>query len=94
MTTSTMGVKLDEEIKERLKSLGKSKQRTPHWLMREAIREYIEREEIAEARNLEADEAWEQYKLTGKAVTHETMLGWFNDIEAGKVTPCPQPQQL
>ena len=32
-----MGVKLDEEIKERLKSLGKYKQRSPHWLIREAI---------------------------------------------------------
>ena len=27
---ATMGVKLDEETRERLKSLGKTKQRSPH----------------------------------------------------------------
>jgi predicted transcriptional regulator len=92
--TTTMGVKLDEEIRERLKSLGKSKQRTPHWLMREAIREYIEREEATEARNREADEAWDEYKLTGKGVAHETMSAWFDDLEAGKDAKCPEPEQL
>lgn len=41
----TIGVKLDEEIRDRLKSLGTARQRSTHWLMREAIREYLEREE-------------------------------------------------
>jgi len=91
---TTMGVKLDEEIRERLKSLGKTKQRSPHWLMREAIREYIEKEEVFEARNREADEAWEEYKLTGNGVTHEAMSAWFDDLEAGKDAKCPQPEQL
>lgn len=40
----TIGVKLDEEIRDRLKSLGTARQRSTHWLMREAIREYLERE--------------------------------------------------
>jgi len=91
---TTTGVKLDEETKERLKSLGKIKQRSPHWLMREAIREYIEKQEAVEARNREADEAWDEYKNTGKGVTHEAMLAWFNDLEAGKENPCPEPEQL
>lgn len=91
---ATMGVKLDEETRNRLKSLGKTKQRTPHWLMREAIREYIEKEEVFEARNREADEAWEEYQLTGKGVTHETMSAWFDDLEAGKESECPNPELL
>jgi predicted transcriptional regulator len=91
---ATMGVKLDEETRNRLKSLGKTKQRTPHWLMREAIREYIEKEEVFEARNREADEAWEEYQLTGKGVTHEAMSAWFDDLEAGKESECPNPELL
>ncbi|MDD5273333.1 MAG: ribbon-helix-helix protein, CopG family [Methylovulum sp.] len=87
-------VKLDEATYDRLKALGEARQRTPHWLMREAIREYIEKEEAFEARNREADEAWEEYKLTGKGVTHETMSAWFDDLEAGKESECPNPELL
>lgn len=92
--SATMGVKLDEETRDRLKSLGKIKQRSPHWLMREAIREYLEKEEALEVRNREADAAWEEYKLTGKGVAHEAMLAWFDALEAGKEAPCPDPEQL
>jgi predicted transcriptional regulator len=41
--TTTMGVKLDEETRNRLKSLSTAKQRSAHWLMREAIREYLDK---------------------------------------------------
>jgi len=39
MAATTMGVKLDEEMRHRLKSLGEAKQRSPHWLMKTAIAE-------------------------------------------------------
>lgn len=92
--SATMGVKLDEEMRERLKSLGKIKQRSPHWLMKEAIREYVEKEEETEAHNREADEAWSEYKQTGKGVTNEQMLAWFDALETGKKTKCPSPKPL
>ncbi|MCA1850833.1 MAG: ribbon-helix-helix protein, CopG family [Beggiatoa sp.] len=63
---TTVGVKLDDEIRERLKALGTIKRRTAHWLMREAIREYLDREEAIEARNREADHAWEAYLQSGQ----------------------------
>ena len=50
--TTTMGVKLDEATRDRLKALGAARQRSPHWLMREAIREYLERAERIEHRNV------------------------------------------
>ena len=43
MNPTTMGVKLDERTRDRLKILGEARRRSPHWLMREAIREYLER---------------------------------------------------
>lgn len=43
--TTTVGVKLDDETRDRLKNLGEVKQRSVHWLMREAIQDYIEKEE-------------------------------------------------
>ncbi len=41
--------KIDEDIKARLKRLADSRQRTSHWLMREAISQYVAREEHCEA---------------------------------------------
>lgn len=38
-------VKLDSNIKDRLDHLGKIKQRSVHWLMKEAINQYLERED-------------------------------------------------
>ncbi|MBS3955354.1 MAG: ribbon-helix-helix protein, CopG family [Methylomicrobium sp.] len=43
--TTTVGVKLDDETRDCLKNLGEVKQRSVHWLMREAIQDYIEKEE-------------------------------------------------
>ncbi len=74
----TMGVKLDEETRDRLKSLGAARQRSTHWLMREAIREYLEKEEIIETRNREADAAWADYQQSGRFVSHEAMAAWFD----------------
>ncbi|MBE2204099.1 MAG: toxin-antitoxin system, partial [Chthoniobacterales bacterium] len=34
MTSTTMGVKLDEQTRDRLKTLGETRRRSPHWLMR------------------------------------------------------------
>ena len=48
-----MGVKLDEDIRTRLKTLGESRDRTPHWLMKKAITDFLDREEALEKRNLE-----------------------------------------
>lgn len=42
-------VKLDPETNERVKRLAEARHRTPHWVMREAIRQYVEREEKREA---------------------------------------------
>ena len=41
-------IKLDETLHTRLKALGTAKERTPHWLMKAAIEEYVEREETYE----------------------------------------------
>ena len=86
----TVGVKLDQETRDRLKTLGESRQRSSHWLMREAIREYLEKEESIEARNREADEAWADYKRNGKFVSHETMVAWLDTWGSDQEGPAPE----
>ena len=42
---STTTLKLDADTKNRIKRLADSRQRTAHWIMLEAIRQYADREE-------------------------------------------------
>ncbi|WP_114193431.1 trifunctional transcriptional regulator/proline dehydrogenase/L-glutamate gamma-semialdehyde dehydrogenase [Edaphovirga cremea] len=43
MGTTTMGVKLDEATRDRIKSAAHNIDRTPHWLIKQAIFNYLER---------------------------------------------------
>lgn len=81
--TMTQGVKLDESTCERLKELGKLRDRSPHWLMRDAIEKYLEQEEHFEREKREDMERWETYQLTGKAVPHEKVAKWLSELAAG-----------
>ena len=84
-----MGVKLDEETRERLKALAEARRRSPHWLMKEAISQFLEREEEIEQRNREADEAWAEYRRTGQFVSHEAMSAWLDTWGTDTEGPCP-----
>ncbi|MFW5641052.1 MAG: CopG family ribbon-helix-helix protein [Thermodesulfobacteriota bacterium] len=88
--TTTMGVKLDEETRDRLKALANARQRSAHWLMKDAINKYLEREEEIERRNREADEAWEEYQRTGQFVGHDAMESWLDTWGTDKEDPCPE----
>ena len=88
--TTTQGIKLDAETSARLKALGAARDRSPHWLMKTAILEYLEREEAYERMKREDLERWEQYQLTGEYVPHATVAGWLKDVASGKRGPCPR----
>ncbi len=89
MNKTTMGVKLDEETRDRLKALAEARRRSAHWLMKEAINQYLEREEEVEQRNREADDAWAEYRRTGQSVSHEAMSAWLDTWGTAKEGPCP-----
>jgi predicted transcriptional regulator len=77
-----MGVKLDKEIRERLKALGEKKERSPHWLMTRAIQEYLDREEAYEREKQEDLLRWQQYLDTGEYVGHDTVKDRLTDLAA------------
>lgn len=89
MTTSH-GIKLDAETAARLRALGEARDRSPHWLMKTAILEYLEREEAYERMKREDMERWEHYQLTGEYVPHEKVAAWLKDVASGKRDPCPR----
>ena len=71
MATTTIGVTLDEKTRKRLKKLGETKQRSLHWLMKEAIARYLETEERYELESGEDFARWQRHVDTGAALSHE-----------------------
>ncbi len=86
---TTIGVKLDEQTKERLKQLGVVRSRSPHWLMRFAIQQYLDREESYEREKREDMERWQHFQLTGHAVSHDTAAAWLTKLAEGEDATCP-----
>ncbi len=77
MTSPTTSLKLDAEIKERLRRLATARRRSAHWLMCEAIEQYIEREEASERFKADAMAAWSAYQLSGEHITSEEADAWL-----------------
>ena len=63
--TSPVSLKLSDEERERLTTLATARKRSSHYLMREAVREYLTREELRQAFADEAEKAWLDYEQTG-----------------------------
>ena len=80
MDTTTMGVKLDAETRARLRKLGEAKHRSPHWLMKEAIRRYLEVEERYEQEKAEDLARYQEYLDTGTHITHTDMMAWLDEL--------------
>jgi predicted transcriptional regulator len=87
---STTSLKLDNTIKHRVQQLASARRRSPHWLMREAIEEYVEREEKREKLRQDALAAWDHYQATGLHVTFEEADTWLSKLEAGKNSAAPK----
>jgi predicted transcriptional regulator len=86
-STSTTSLKLDTEMKARVQRLAESRRRTSHWIMREAIGEYVSREEKREQFRLDTLASWEHYETTGLHVTDEEMDQWAAKLKKGTKTP-------
>lgn len=71
-------IKLDDSLKSRLKRLAEARRRSTHWIMREAIEQYVAHEEKRESFKQDALNAWQQYQRTGKHLTGEEARAWLN----------------
>lgn len=87
--TKALALKLDEDTHRRLQALGKLRDRSPQWLMRAAVLEYLEREETYERERQEDQERWERYLLSGEAVGHDEVAEWLDSIGTDSERPCP-----
>lgn len=85
----TVTVKLDPSDRDRIASLAIMKKRTPHYLMKEAILEYVRREEARQNFIKAADTSFEHYKETGLHITLDEFSAWVDDVQQNPDAPIP-----
>jgi predicted transcriptional regulator len=90
MAASTTSLKLDNETKDRVQRLAATRRRSAHWIMCEAIAQYVEREEKREQFRQSALTAWNDYRTTGLHVTADEADAWLAKLEAGEEVEVPE----
>lgn len=71
-------IKIDNDLKSRIQHLADLRHRSAHWIMREAIRNYVEREEARESFKQDAIASWQTYQETGKHLTGQEVRDWLS----------------
>lgn len=88
-TSGTVSVKLDASERGRIAALASLKRRTSHYLMREAILDYVSREESRLNFIAAAESSFEHYKQTGLHVTFDEVSTWVDAVQENADTPIP-----
>jgi predicted transcriptional regulator len=71
-------LKISAGLKARLQNLARLRKRSAHWIMHEAIQQYVEREEARETFKQEAMASWTAYQETGRHLTGQEVRAWLN----------------
>lgn len=76
-------VEIDPDIRDRLKRLADASHRTEQGLVRDAITEFVEREERRSAFRQDAVEAWNEFLSNGLHATGAEADAWLKRLESG-----------
>ncbi len=88
--SATQAIKLDDEMNNRLKALAHQRNRSAHWLVRDALQRYLIEEERYEREKAEDLAEYEDYLLTGKAIDNDIVASWLDELASGKKTAWPK----
>lgn len=88
--SSSLALKLDEETRRRLQALGQLRDRSPHWLMKKAVLEFLDREESYERQKREDMARWERYRLTAHAIPQAVVGEWLDSFGSASARPRPE----
>ena len=69
---------IDDELIGRVQHLASLRHRSPHSIVREAIQQYVEREEVRESFKQEAMASWNAYQATGRHLTGQEACAWLH----------------
>ena len=89
-TAGTLSIRLSAELRSRLHTLAKARQRSANALLVQAVTNFIEREEKREAIRQECIEAHEEYLRTGLHLTGEEVDAWVDQLLQGNTADMPK----
>ena len=87
--TGSVTIKLDDADRDRIASLATANKRTPHYLMKEAILEYVKKEEARQNFIAAAESSFEHYKETGLHITLDEFSHWVDEVQEIPEAPAP-----
>ena len=90
MQNATVSIKIEPEMKARIKNLAAMSNKNPHKVMREAIFEHVEREEKRERFKIEANEASRDFEETGLHLTQAEVFAWMDRWGTENETKAPE----
>lgn len=83
-------IKINDELKDRVQRLAGLRRRSAHWIMREAIAQYVAREEARESFVQEAMASWTAYQKTGRHLTGQEVRTWLSNWGSAAETALPE----
>ncbi len=83
-------IKLDDDLKNRIQHLAEVRHRSAHWVMREAIQQYVTHEEAREKFKQDALSSWKSFQETGLHLTHQEMDAWLDTWGTNKEKEIPK----
>ena len=84
-----LGVRLDEQLENRLTALAKKTNRSKSFLAKQALERYINDEERKQFENDLTLARWEEYQETGETVSNDAVIDWLATWGTEQEKPCP-----
>jgi predicted transcriptional regulator len=88
--STTIGIKLDDQTRERLKAVAIGMERAPHWVVKTALLDYLDKAETNQKERDEDMARWMRYQETGHAIPQERVMAWLDALAAGQDEACPE----
>jgi RHH-type proline utilization regulon transcriptional repressor/proline dehydrogenase/delta 1-pyrroline-5-carboxylate dehydrogenase len=88
--STTVGVKLDDATRQRLKAVADQLDRTPHWAIKTALIEWLDREETALKERHDDEARWARYVESGQGVDQARVMQWLDALAGGGKDACPK----
>ncbi len=70
-------VRIPNELLDRLERTAKKLQRSKGWVIKDALEDYLAREELRQRRNQETLKSWEDYKA-GNVISGDEVMDWLD----------------
>jgi predicted transcriptional regulator len=70
-------IKLSDDLKARISKLSEQRKRSAHWIMLEAIQQYVDREEARKSFKQEAEASWAEFQATGMHLSGDETRAWL-----------------